>query len=174
MPLMNLVSAGGIGKATVNATTGSPTTNNNARAGKTIYEFNGSGSITVGTPGTVEALLIAGGGAGGAGTGNATGGGGGGGYVYHASAILPSGTLTVSVGAGGNVGTTGPAAPIRSGNPSSIGIGNLASGLIAIGGGGGGYGGLSSGSFGQDGGSGGSGGGGGGGGSGGGGGGNTF
>ena len=46
MPLFSLVSAGGIGKATVTGTTGSPTTNNNARAGKTIYKFTGSGTIT--------------------------------------------------------------------------------------------------------------------------------
>ena len=52
MPLFSLVSAGGIGKATVTATTGSPTVDTSSRAGKTIYKFAGSGSITVGSAGT--------------------------------------------------------------------------------------------------------------------------
>ena len=82
MPTFGVVSAGGIGKAAVNATTGSPTTNNNARAGKTIYKFNGSGSITVGTAGTAEILLVGGGG--GAGGTTNTGGGGGAGEIGRA------------------------------------------------------------------------------------------
>jgi hypothetical protein len=44
-PLFSPVGSGGIGKATVNASTGSPTVNNNARAGKTIYQFNGAGLL---------------------------------------------------------------------------------------------------------------------------------
>ena len=72
MPLMNLVSAGGIGKATVTGTTGSPGIDSSTRAGKTIYNFTGSGTITVGTAGTCEILIIAGGGGGGG-----YGGGGG-------------------------------------------------------------------------------------------------
>ena len=51
-PLFSPVSAGGIGKATVTASTGSPTIDSATRAGKTIYKFTGSGSITVGTAGT--------------------------------------------------------------------------------------------------------------------------
>jgi hypothetical protein len=84
-PTFSPISLGGIGKATVTGTTGSPTVNTNARAGKTIYDFTGSGSITVGTAGTVEVLTIGGGGAGGS---NQGGGGGAGGYVYddHLSA----------------------------------------------------------------------------------------
>ena len=39
MPLMNLVSAGGIPKATVTGTTGSPSVDSSTRAGKTIYNF---------------------------------------------------------------------------------------------------------------------------------------
>ena len=61
MPLFSPVSAGGIGKATVTATTGSPSVDSSTRAGKTIYNFTGSGSITVGTAGTCEVLIIGGG-----------------------------------------------------------------------------------------------------------------
>jgi hypothetical protein len=105
MPLMNLVSAGGVPKATVTGTTGSPNIDSSTRAGKTIYRFTGSGSITIGTGGTAELLLIGGGGAGGLGGNGPPGGGGAGGYVYDASGFLPSGTLTVTVGAGGAVHT---------------------------------------------------------------------
>ena len=45
-PLFSPVSAGGIGKATVTGTTGSPTVDTSSRSGKTIYKFTGSGSIT--------------------------------------------------------------------------------------------------------------------------------
>ena len=61
-PFFSPVSAGGVPKATVNASTGSPTVDTSSRAGKTIYTFNGSGSITVGTAGTAEILVVAGGG----------------------------------------------------------------------------------------------------------------
>jgi hypothetical protein len=60
MPLMNLVSAGGIPKATVTGTTGSPNIDTSSRAGKTIYRFTGSGTITVGTAGSAGATLTAG------------------------------------------------------------------------------------------------------------------
>lgn len=124
MPLFSPVSAGGIGKATVTATTGSPTVDTVSRAGKTIYKFTGSGSITIGTAGTAEVLVVGGGGAAGGG-----GGGGAGGYLYNASAILPSGTLTVTVGAGG-VKTINYFN--QNGNPSAIGY------ISALGGGSGG------------------------------------
>ena len=101
-PLFYPVSAGGIPLATVTATTGSPTIDSATRAGKTIYKFTGSGSITIGTAGTCEVLLVGGGGGGSAGPG---GGGGAGGYIYSTSILLPLGTLTVTVGAGGT-GTT--------------------------------------------------------------------
>ncbi len=54
----------GIGKATVTATTGSPTVDTSSRAGKTIYKFTASGSITIGTAGTAEILVVGGGGSG--------------------------------------------------------------------------------------------------------------
>jgi hypothetical protein len=55
---------GGIGKATVTATTGSPTIDTTSRPGKTIYKFLSSGSITIGTAGTCEVLVVGGGGSG--------------------------------------------------------------------------------------------------------------
>ena len=64
MPLFSPVSAGGIGKATVTGTTGSPNIDSSTRAGKTIYKFTGSGTITIGTAGTCEVLVIGGGGGG--------------------------------------------------------------------------------------------------------------
>jgi hypothetical protein len=107
-PLFNLVSAGGIPKATYTATTGSPTIDTSTRAGKTIIKYTGSGSITIGTGGTCEVLVVAGGGAGSNNTSGA--GGGAGGYYYNTSFLIPSGTLTVTVGAGGTI-TSSVAAP---------------------------------------------------------------
>ena len=52
MPTFTAFNAGGIGKATYTATTGSPTIDTSSRAGKTIIKFTGSGSITIGTAGT--------------------------------------------------------------------------------------------------------------------------
>ena len=75
--------------ATVTATTGSPTIDTTSRTGKTIYKFTGSGTITVGTSGTCEYMLL------GAGANN-----GAGGYRYTTSGVLPAGTLTVTIGAG--------------------------------------------------------------------------
>ena len=105
-------SAGGVGKATVTASTGSPTIDTTSRPGKTIYKFTGSGSITVGTAGYAEVLIVAGGGA-----GLFYAGGGAGGYYYNSSYFIASGTQTVTVGAGGSA-TTPPAV---FGNSSSIG-----------------------------------------------------
>lgn len=127
MPLFSPVSAGGIPKATVTATTGSPTIDSSSRAGKTIYKFTGSGSITIGTAGTCEMLLIGGGGA-----GCSPSAGGAGGYVYDTAAILQAGTLTVTIGAGATRSTDTRPLP---GNPSAI------KNLIALGGGSGGAGG---------------------------------
>lgn len=52
-------------------------------------------------------LLVVGGGGGGGLGGVATGGGGGGGYVSQTLTIIPSSTYTVTVGAGGPVGSNG-------------------------------------------------------------------
>lgn len=83
--------------ATVTGTTGSPTIDTSSRAGKTIYKFTGSGTITVGSGGTCEYLVIGG--------GNNNGAGG---YIYNTSAVLPAGTLTVTIGAGANTITGNP------------------------------------------------------------------
>lgn len=114
MPFFSPISKGGVPKATVTATTGSPTIDTSSRAGKTIYKFTGSGSITIGTAGTCEYLVIGGGAVNGAG-----------GYIYNTSAVLPAGTLTVTVGAGvGHAGTSN-----ASNNPSRLGD------VVALGGG---------------------------------------
>ena len=97
---------GGTPKATVTSTTGSPTVDTSSRPGKTIYKFTGSGSITVGVAGTCEYLVIGGGAVNGAG-----------GLIYNTSAVLPAGTLTVTIGAGIGYATTTTA----SGNPSRLG-----------------------------------------------------
>ena len=132
MPFFRPVSAGGVSKATVNATTGSPTTNNNSRAGKTIYQFNGAGSITVGTDGTAEILLVGGGGAGSS-PYSAPNGGGAGGVVYDSTGYLTAGTYTVTVGSGGNYGSYYPTDTI--GKPSAILVSNTSKGYVALGGG---------------------------------------
>ena len=131
VPLFSPVSAGGIGKATVTATTGSPSVDTSSRAGKTIYNFTGSGSITIGTAGTVEILVIGGGGAGG--LNGKMGGGGAGGYVYNTSAFLPAETLTVTIGAGGSSGSEGGNIGPLSGFASFIGSSGV--GYVALGGG---------------------------------------
>ena len=56
MPFFSPVSAGGIGKATYTATTGSPTIDTSSRSGKTIINFTGSGSITVAVGGCEQGL----------------------------------------------------------------------------------------------------------------------
>ena len=110
------VAGGGTPKATVTATTGSPTIDTSSRPGKTIYKFTGSGTITIGVAGTCEYMVLGGGGVNGAG-----------GYVYNSSGLLPSGTLTVTIGAGVALTSTG----IMSGNPSRLGdIAALAGGRV--------------------------------------------
>ena len=104
--------AGGSPKASVSSTSGSPTTG--ANGSKTYYKWTGSGSVTIGTAGLCE-ILVVGGGAGG-GTG---GGGGGGGHLTTTTAYLPAGTHTVTVGAGGT-GGSGGAAGVQ-GNTSALG-----------------------------------------------------
>lgn len=89
MPFFAPVSSGGVPLATVTATTGSPTIDTTSRSGKTIYKFTGSGTITIGTAGTCEYMVLGPGGSNGAG-----------GYRYTTSGILPAGTLTVTIGAG--------------------------------------------------------------------------
>jgi hypothetical protein len=102
--------AAGIPKATVTGTTGSPAVDSSTRAGKTIYKFTGSGSITFGVSGTCEILAIGGGGSGyiaNLGNGYGGGGGGAGGYVYYSSLLVSNATYTITVGAGGVSGNNG-------------------------------------------------------------------
>jgi hypothetical protein len=136
-PLFSPSSSGGIPKATISATTGSPTIDTASRPGKTIYKFTGSGTITVPTTGSCEILIVGGGAAGGGYTSNggaqagpwgagSGGGGGAGGYVYKTSAVLPAGTLAITVGAG---------AP-NTGSPQQVsGNGSAIDYIIAVGGG---------------------------------------
>jgi hypothetical protein len=116
-PTFSPISLGGIPKATVTGTTGSPSIDTSSRPGKTIYNFTGSGSITVGTGGTCEIMVLGGGATGGGGSNNGGGGGGAGGLLYDIDAYLPSGTLSVIVGAGG-VSTSRPG---TNGNSSRLG-----------------------------------------------------
>ena len=120
-------SAGAIGQATYSATTGSPTIDTSSRPGKTIIKYNASGSITIGTAGYVEVLVVGGGGAGGnlnASAANiSAGGGGAGGYFYSSSIYLPAGTSTVQVGAGGAGSTTQAISGVASFVGNYIGIG---------------------------------------------------
>jgi len=96
----------GTPKATVTGSTGSPTVDTTSRVGKTIYKFTGSGTITVGVAGTCEYMVLGGGAVNGAG-----------GYVYTTSGFLPAGTLTVTIGAGVAVASSG----IMTGNSSALG-----------------------------------------------------
>lgn len=105
-PTFAPISAGGVGNAKVTSTSGSPTVNNNSRPGRTVYEFNGSGSITIGTAGYAEIAIISGGGVA---MSNWHGGGGGGGGGVHVDTnyMFATGTHTITVGAGGS----GPSSP---------------------------------------------------------------
>jgi hypothetical protein len=99
---------GGLPKASVSSTTGSPTIT--SAGAKTIYKFTGDGSITIGGAGGACDLLLAGGGGGGGRltvAGYYGGSGGGGGYQYFSGISLAPGTYNIKIGAGGS-GNTGP------------------------------------------------------------------
>jgi prepilin-type N-terminal cleavage/methylation domain-containing protein len=61
-----------------------------------VHKFTSSGTLTVTTPGDAEVLVVGGGG------GGASGGGGAGGYLIGSETL--SGSMTVTVGAGGTAG----------------------------------------------------------------------
>jgi len=101
--------------------------------------FESSGYLNVTDPGNVTILVVAGGGGGGM---VWAGGGGGGGLLYTASIALTTGVHTVTVGAGGAVGTDGDHDAERGSNGGnsvfdSTGV-SLTGGAVALGGGGGG------------------------------------
>jgi hypothetical protein len=126
-----VVKGGGLPKASVSATTGSPGVDTSSRPGKTIYNFTGSGSVTVDKAGLVEHRIL---GAGGGGGHYAGGGGGAGGHFESTRAWLDVGTHTVTVGGGGAGGAVGGAVNYgRSGSASRVGP------YMAAGGGGGAY-----------------------------------
>lgn len=120
------VKGGGLPKASVTATTGSPTVT--TVSGKTCYKFTGSGSITIGNAGVCEVLVVGGGGSGGNG---APGGGGAGGYL-NKSVYFDSGTQTIQVGGGG--------AGASANSNGNQGTGSAVGHVYVPGGGGGGWG----------------------------------
>ena len=82
--------------------------------------YTASGTLTVTTAGFADVLVVGGGGGGAVGQG---GGGGGGGHLYKTNAYLESGSLTVTVGAGGGVQTSQANTGLNglTGNASRIG-----------------------------------------------------
>jgi hypothetical protein len=101
--------------------------------------FEASGYLNVTNPGNAEILVVAGGGGGGE---QWAGGGGAGGLLYGASVALTTGVHTITVGAGGTVGSGSNATDER-GNPGgnsvfdATGV-SITGGAVAVGGGGGG------------------------------------
>ena len=143
-----MTKGGGLPKASVSSSTGSPTTGANGT--KTFYRWTGAGTVTV-TAGFAEVLIQAGGGGGGStwGAGTEAGGGGGaGGSFYNTDVFLPAGTYSIGIGGGGAGGSgSGPGAK---GSASNLGnfvitgggagaassVTNIPGGLGASGGGG--------------------------------------
>jgi hypothetical protein len=97
-------------RPTVTATTGSPTIDTSSRPGKTIYKFTANGSITIGSPGLAEVLVVGPGGQ------SARGGAGGGQIVYNASMYLKAGTLPIYLGSAGSTTRLGDISAASGGN----------------------------------------------------------
>jgi hypothetical protein len=94
--------------------------NTGTYTGYAYKTFTSSGTLTVTTAGFADVLVVGGGGGGGRGY-FGSGGGGGGGGLLAATVYLEVGTLTVTVGAAGAVGTTGDNVSATAGGTSSIG-----------------------------------------------------
>ena len=104
--------------------------------GYTSHTFLSSGSFYNAADLTCDIMVVAGGGAGGnSHTSNGNGGGGGGGMVVATGHVLPAGTHTITVGAGGARSGGGSNSPGNDGNNSVV-ISTPT--LTAVGGGGGG------------------------------------
>lgn len=73
----------------------------NNSGGYRTHTFISNGTFTVTSPGTVDVLVVAGGGSG------ASGGGGAGGMVERTSYAVATGSIAVTVGAGGTLGNNG-------------------------------------------------------------------
>ena len=100
--------SGGVGSAAISDTpTGSYT-------GYQYWSFTASGTLNVTTAGFADILLISGGGGGGTAGGTSHGAGGGaGGHLEYSNAYLPSGALTVTIGAGGAANINGATTSVR-------------------------------------------------------------
>jgi prepilin-type N-terminal cleavage/methylation domain-containing protein len=99
-----------------------------------IHAFTSSGTYTVNSDHEIDVLVVAGGGGGGSGGSSAGGGGGAGGLIFTENYSVSTGTISVTVGAGGDGGvrSTSPQYGLKGGD-SSFGA------IVASGGGGGLY-----------------------------------
>lgn len=99
--------------------------------------YTASGTLTVTRAGVADVIIIGGGGGGGrdGGGGSKGGGGGAGGWVVAQRYFMSTGTLTITIGAGGAAGTAG--ARGGTGTTSSVGTSATVPYIESIGGGGG-------------------------------------
>lgn len=123
----------GLANATITGTTGSPGTGTFTDANSiswNYYRWTGAGSITIGNAGYADVLVIGGGGASKYNEARLKAGGGAG-ALRFGQLYLPTGTHTITVGAGGS--GTSTASLANAGSSSSIGS------LLTCGGGSGGF-----------------------------------
>ena len=92
-----------------------------------VHTFTSSGTLTVTNSGVVDVLVVGGGGGGAVDDG--AGGGGAGGLIEQGGVFVPSGSVSVTVGAGGPGGTS------VTDTTSMIGLDSVFLGITAIGGG---------------------------------------
>lgn len=96
-----LVRGGGVPKAVYGSSTASSSQAVTVSGeSATVYTFTGTGSITFTAGGLIDVLCLGPGGSGGDSSGGAAGAGGAGGYVIKTDLYVPTGTLTVYIGAG--------------------------------------------------------------------------
>lgn len=128
-PTTSIVASGPINGYTKISASGGTESTTNAPGYKT-HTFTSDGTFTVTTPGLVEYLVVAGGGGA---PGRDVGGGGGGGGVKTGTLLIPAGTHSITVGAGGQgkYDSTADMSGMKGGNSS---IGTF---VESIGGGGG-------------------------------------